>query len=228
MSAPIQWGPIIRAGILMGPAEAIAASCTSACLLGISLSKVFSLVFCVLLIAFAVVFGFIAWKSGEDRFMRVASGIGAVLMPIAGIGCIVVDTEFVHLQSSLAKTPLYVVIASAILINFSINIIQVINCCPWGNLKDRLLSNNKQVSYLFIMNIVLGVLLGLVFGLLDVEDASATSSKMTTVSIIFIFVGLIFGILFSIFSEINTQRIQSIGLDPLAQGPASTTTYDRM
>ena len=211
----------------MAPAEAIAASCTSACLLGVSLSEVFSLVFCILLIAFSVVFGFIAWKSNEDKFMRISSGIGAVLMPIAGIGCLVVDVDFVHFQSPLAKTPLYMLIASAILINFSINIIQIINCCPWGNLKDRLLSNTKQVSYLFIMNIVLGLILGFTFGILDVEDATSTSTKMTNISIIFIFVGLVFGFIFSLISEINTQKIQSIGLDPLQQNQTNTQ-YDKM
>ena len=223
----LKWSYIFRAAALLAPCEAIATSCTSACLLGVSLSKVFSIIFCVLLIIFAVVFGIIAWKSNEDRFMRIASAIGAVLMPIAGIGCIIVDVEFIKVQSPAYKSPLYMVIAAAVLINFAINTIQLINCCSWGNIKDRLLSNNKEVTWLLVTNVVLGLVLGLVFGLLDVEDESSASSLMTTVTIIFLFVGLLAGFGFAFFNEYQTQKLQNIGLDPLAAGQV-IQHYDEM
>lgn len=222
-----KWDHVFRAALLLAPCEALATSCTSACLLGVSLSKVFSIIFCILLIVFAVVFGFIAYKSSEDRFMRVTSAIGAIIMPFASIGCIVVDKDFVHTQSKGVKSPLYMFIAAAVIINFTINIIQLINSCSWGNIKDRLLSNHKEVTWLIVMNIVIGLALGLTFGLLDLEDEASTSSKMTVVTIIFAFVGLIAGILFSYFNEKQTQKIQNIGLDPLATGQV-VQHYDEM
>ena len=77
------------------------------------------------------------------------------------------------------------------------------------------------------MNIAIGLALGLTFGLLDLEDEASTSSKMTVVTIIFAFVGLIAGILFSYFNEKQTQKIQNIGLDPLASGQV-VQHYDEM
>ena len=222
-----RWGPVFRAALLIAPCEAIASSCTSACLLGVSLSKLFSIIFCVLLIIFAFVFGYVAWKTTEDRFIRVASAIGSILMPIAGIACIVVDAEFVKMQNPAYKSPLYMLISAAVIINFTINIIQLINSCGWGGIKDRLLSNNKQVTFLLVMNVILGLALGLTFGLLDVEDADQASSLMTTVTITFMFIGLVLGILYSVYNECKTQKIQNIGLDPLASGQI-VQQYDEM
>ena len=159
--------------------------------------------------------------------MRITSAVGAVIMPFASLGCIVVDKDFVHTQSQIVKCPLYMFIAAAIIINFTINIINIINSCSWGNIKDRLLSNNDQVKWLIIMNISLGVVLGLTFGLLDVEDSSKTSSKMTVVTIIFAFIGLVSGIIFAYINEKQTQKIQNIGLDPLATSQ-NNQKYDEM
>lgn len=224
----LKWGPIFRASTLLVPCEAVALGCTSACLLGVSLSKIFSIIFCVLLILFAIVFGIMAWKTTENKFIRIAAFCGAVIMPFAGIACIVVDVDFVKVQNALVKTPLYMLIAIGIIIDFGVNIIQLINVCSWGGIKDRLLSNNVEVTVLILMNVFLGLVLGLTFGLLDVEDASQASSKMTIVTLVYIFAGAIGGFLFCIYNEYRVQKMQKIGLDPLVNNQQQITSYDKM
>lgn len=225
--ADFKWGPALRAAYILGPCEAIACACSAASLLGVSLSEIFSIIFCVLLVLFAGILAYIAWKTTDDRFMRILAACGAVLMPVAAVGCIVVDNDFVKASHPAAKSPLYMLIASALLVNFAINIVQLINACSWGGIKDRLLSNNRQIAALFIVNVVLGLVLGLVFGLLDVEDENESTKKMVWVTALFTGLGLITGIIFAFFNEKSTQKLQRIGLDPLApQGVVQH--YDEM
>ncbi|EAY01943.1 hypothetical protein TVAG_047980 [Trichomonas vaginalis G3] len=222
-----KWGPVIKASYVLVPCEVLAAACASAALLGVSLSKTFSIIFGILLIIFTIVFAFTAWKTADDKFMRICSAIAAVLMPIAAIGCFIVDKEFIKTSHPAAKSPLYMFIAAALLIDFTINIIQLINVCSFASIKDRLLSNNRQITALFVLNLVLGLALGLTFGLLDVEDEDTIGSRMAIVTGVFAAVGLLCGFGFAVFNERETQKLQKIGLDPLApQGVVQH--YDEM
>lgn len=222
----IDWSPVLRALFILGPAEAISCACTAACLLGVSVSSIFAIIFCVLLVIFAVVFGILAWKSADDTFMRYSAIVGAVLMPIAALSCVLVCGAVVKYSNDKAKTPFYMAIGAAIMINFTINIIQIINCCKWANIKDRLLTNNNQVLFLIILNIVTGLFLGLIFGLIQIADSDEDNKPMTIVTVCFLFIGFLFGGLFALYNEWQTQKMQRIGLDPAA--PSLTTEYDKM
>ncbi|OHT08439.1 hypothetical protein TRFO_23034 [Tritrichomonas foetus] len=223
---PLDWPPIFKAMGVLGAAEGVSASVTAACLLGVSINNAFSITICVLLFIFAFVFGYVAYKSSDDKFMRVCSIVGTVLMPIAAISCILVDENFVATTHSAVKTPLYMILAIGILVNFTINIIQIIRICSLSNLKDRLLTNNNQVTYLFLMNVGVALILGLIFGLLKVEDRVVPTDQMLIVAIVFLFVGIIAGCIFAFFNEKETQKMQSIGLDPTSSMTA--TDYDKM
>ena len=221
----IQWVPAAKAMALFGLLEAFGCSCTAACLLGISLNRIFAILFCVLMFVFAIAFGVLAWKSGEDRFMRILAIGGAVLMPIAAICCLCVDESIISFRSSnaAAKTPLYMIVAVAVMIDFAINIIQLVKCLPCSDMKNRLLTNNHQILAILLINIVLGLADGLAFGLMKPEVDDRTE-KMTIVAIIFLFIGLIVGALWGLYNEVATQKVQSLGIDPALP----TTEYDRM
>lgn len=211
----VDWIPAARAMAVVGLFEGFANACTSAALLGISLSKAFSVIFCVALLIFTVIFGFLAWKSTDDKFMRISSIIGAVIMPIAGLCCIFVNENFTHFNNPASKTPLYMIVAVAIMINFAINAIQFINSLSCWNIQDRLLTNNNQVLFLMLMNIVLGVVIGLIFGLMEPE-VDDKADRMTTVAVVMLFIGLLGGAGFGFYNEVATQKMEGIGLDPSA------------
>ena len=162
--------PILTAILIMGFAEGFSWSVTSACLLGITINEAFSIVVCVLLGLFAFVFGYVAYRSSDDRFMRICAIIGTVLMPIAAVSAILVDDNVISEQHEAVKIPFYMILAIGILVNFTINIIMIVHSFKWFSIKDRLLTNNNQVIYLFLVNLGMGVVLGLVYGLLPVDS----------------------------------------------------------
>jgi hypothetical protein len=221
-------GAIARACVLLAVCEGVSTVCTSACLLGISINDIFSILFCVLLCLFAVIFAILAWKSVNDPIMRCYSIAGAVLMPAAGVSCVLVDFNFIASRHPAEKSPLFMLIAAGILVNFSINMIQLIKFASCFNFKDRLLTSNKQVTVLLVLNIVLGLVLGLIFGLVDPEgneDTVPYKNKMTNVTVVFLFVGLVSGAAFGFFNEHETQTIQNSGLK---QALAADIQYDQM
>lgn len=221
----IQWVPAAKAMALFGFLEAFACSCTAACLLGISLNRTFAILFCVLMFIFAVAFGLLAWKSADDRFMRILAIAGAVLMPIAAICCLCVDESIISFRASnaAAKTPLYMIVAVAVMVDFAINIIQLVKFIPCSDMKHRLLTNNHQILAILLINVLLGLADGLTFGLMKPEVDERTQ-KMTIVAVVFLFIGLAVGCLWGLYNEVATQRVQSLGIDPALP----TTEYDRM
>lgn len=223
MLSELQWKPVLNGCFIVVPFEAIAAACTSACLLGVSVSDLFSILFCVLLFIFAVVFGVLIYVCRDDAFMRKCSIGGVILMPIAAISCVI--TNFAHISPESAKTPFFMFVGPGILMNFVIILIQILNFIKWADIKNRLLTNNNQVVVLITMNILMGALLGLIFGLLDAEN-NINQNKMTAVSISFLFVGAIAGFLFVFYNEFQTQKLQKSGLDPAA--PSLTAEYEKM
>jgi hypothetical protein len=102
-------------------------------------------------------------------------------------------------------------IAAAIMINFVINIIQLVKCLSYYKIKDRLLMTPTQVNIFLILNLLAGLVLGLIFGLIDPEDSDAHLTKMTTTTIVFLFVGIIIGAGFGFYNEDQTQKIQLPG-----------------
>jgi uncharacterized protein YacL len=221
----LDWSPALRAMGLFGLAEGITTSCTSAVCLGIALNEAFSILFCVLLCLFAIVFAVLAWKSSEDPLMRIYSIVGAVLMPIAGVCCIIVDEDFVKTQHPASKAPAFMFIAAAVVINFVINIIQVVKCLTCYQIKDRLLTTPMQVNIFLVLNLIAGLILGLVFGFIDPEDEGSHRSKMTITTVVFLFVGIIIGAGFGFYNEDQTQQIQ---LPATIQERLKSTEYDAM
>jgi hypothetical protein len=225
----IDWHPTLRAMALFAVSEGIATSCSAAVCLGISLNELFSILFCVLLCLFAIVFAVIAWKASEDRLMRIYAIGGAILMPIAGACCIIIDEDFVTNAHPARKTPAFMFVATGIIINFVINIIQLVKCLRCYQMGNRLLTNPTQVNILLIANIVMGFALGLIFGLIDPEgegpDVAVPQWKMTVTTVIFLFVGLIVGAGFGFYNEDQTQqgRLQGGMTENL-----KSTDYDQM
>ena len=213
-----------KAMAIFGAFEGFACACSATCLLGISLSLVFAILFTILLLLFTVAFAILAWKSQDDRFMKICAIIGAVVMPIAAVCCICVDDSVVKFSADKAeaKTPLYMVVAVAMMINFSINIIQLVKVMSCSDMKNRLLTNNRQIVSVLVMNIVLGLCVGLTFGLLKPEVEERTK-RMTIVAVSFLFIGIFVGALYGLYNEWATQKMEGIGIDPVRQGD-----YDKM
>lgn len=220
----LDWPPILRAAIILALFEGFSTAITSACLLGVSTNDLLSIIVCIVFILFAILYGFIAYKSKDDKFIRVCSIVNVILMPIAGIACILVDENFVTESKSVIKTPLYMIISVGLLINLSIDIILIINSCKFKNIKDRLFTNNNQVTYFVLINIFIGFALGLTFGLLKVEVSQVPTTKMLIVTFAFLFVGIVTGAIFGFFNEKETQKC--IVLDPSMT--MSAGDYDRI
>lgn len=220
----LDWPPILRAAIILALFEGFLTAITSACLLGVSTNDLLSIIVCIIFILFAILYGFIAYKSKDDKFIRVCSIVNVILMPIAGIACILVDENFVTESKPVIKTPLYMIISVGLLINLSIDIILIINSCKFKNIKDRLFTNNNQVTYFVLINIFIGFALGLTFGLLKVEVSQVPTKKMLIVTFAFLFVGIVTGAIFGFFNEKETQKC--IALDPSMT--MSAGDYDRI
>ena len=90
--------------------------------------------------------------------------------------------------------------------------------------KRSLFTNNNQVTYFVLTNILVGFALGLSFGLLKVEVAKVPTSKMFIVSVVFLLVGIIVGSIFAFFNEKETQKC--IALDPSLS--MSAADYERV
>lgn len=220
----LDWPSTLRAMLVLAFFEGFSTTITSACLLGVSINDILSIIVCVVMFLFAILYGFIAYKSKDDKFIRVCAIVNVILMPIAGIACILVDDDFVIESKSVIKTPLYMIISVGLLINLSIDTILIINSCKCGNIKDRLFTNNNQVTYFVLTNILVGFALGLSFGLLKVEVAKVPTSKMFIVSVVFLLVGIIVGSIFAFFNEKETQKC--IALDPSLS--MSAADYERV
>jgi drug/metabolite transporter (DMT)-like permease len=159
--------------------------------------------------------------------MRFYAICGAILMPMSGVAALFVDNEFLSNAHWAAKCPLFMLLAAGIFVNFTINIIQIINCSACYQFKDRLLTTRTQVTALLGVNVALGFVLGLVFGLLDPEDEDRHRGNMTTVVIVFLFVGILGGVGFACFNEFQTQKVVDSALTkPLTSVDASG--YDQM
>lgn len=220
----LEWPSVIKAMLVLALFEGFSTTFTSACLLLVSINDIISIIVCVIMFLFAILYGFIAYRSKNNKFIRVCAFVNVILMPISGIACILVDDDFVIESSVVIKTPLYMIISVGLLINLSLDTILIIHRCKCGNFWNRLFTNNNQITFFVLINIVVGFGLGLAFGILKVEVAHVPTNRMIVVSIVFLFVGIIVGAIFGFYNEKETQKC--IALDPSLS--MSGVDYDRV
>ena len=187
---------------------------TSACLLGMTRIKIFSIVLCVLLVLSAIIFGYVAWKSRSDRFARILAITGTVIMPTAGICVICVDDQLVHFKSGHAavKAPLYLFITACMTYEFSINFRDLLKRMVCCNFRDRLFTNDNQVFVLIILNVCMGSVLGFVFGFFK-SDVDKDMKPMVIIFIVSGIVGFVAGGIFGAVNELETQKMTTLGIE---------------
>jgi hypothetical protein len=222
----LDWRPIIRAASFFGFLEAIAGVFTSGCLLGIAISRIFAYLFCALLLLFSIVFGIVAWLARDDGHMRILAISGSILMAIAGVSSVFVDPDFFVNGHALLKIPFFMLVSGALFINFTINISKVVKWLHCHHMKDRLLTNPTQINVLLILNLLIGMILGIIFGLLEPEETSAPKWDMAVVTALYFIVGMATGVGFGVYNEYQTQKLQ-LPLESLHQSLKSSD-FDQM
>lgn len=198
----------------MGSLEGFSTAITSSILLLISINDVISIILCIFLFILAFVFAFIAYKAGPDVYRKVCATVGSVLMLLSAVSSILVDEDFINEYTSSLKSPLYAILSVAIFVSFTIDIVEFVRLLKCSNYKDRLLTNNMQVTYLFLINVIIGLILGFMFGFLDIEDKVDYKMVMSIITVSSLFVGIVVGCCFAFYNEKETQTLEQFGLSP--------------
>jgi hypothetical protein len=224
----IDWPPTLRAMAFFGLSDAVATFCISVICHGVSISDILSLALCYLLVASGVIFGIFAWKIDDDRLLRLYCVASTILMPLAGGCCIIIDEDFVLTAHPARKSPAFMFLSGAIALYFALGIIGITKKLPCGDFPTRLLTNPTQMNILILMNLIIGLGLGLIFGLADPEGlagaADVSRTKVVTTGLLFAAFGLVAGAGFGFYNEDKTQNAPRE--DSITQALASDTRYD--
>lgn len=98
----------------------------------------------------------------------------AFFVIISGVLCFLLDTRLFH-WSAATKVPLYTVLGMAVCFALMFSSIDILNWCLGACCRSEsgqgLVENPKQVLLVLGMSTLMGACFGLIFGLVDVEDA---------------------------------------------------------
>eukprot|EP00472_Partenskyella_glossopodia_P005587 CAMPEP_0197527090 /NCGR_PEP_ID=MMETSP1318-20131121/20297_1 /TAXON_ID=552666 /ORGANISM="Partenskyella glossopodia, Strain RCC365" /LENGTH=248 /DNA_ID=CAMNT_0043081559 /DNA_START=6 /DNA_END=752 /DNA_ORIENTATION=+ len=163
-------GMIISAvvGAVLGAVISFTVNCT---LVEISVNAFFAVYFGVL---FCLISGWMLWRVATGEHPRpVLLGTFSALVMMAGLLCFVLESDWVINMSRGAKVPLYTILGIAVTFALLFSIVDLVNFCYGASSGPgkALVESEQQVLLIVATACVLGFFFGLVFGLLDVEDA---------------------------------------------------------
>lgn len=197
-TAVIPYKRVLLAATVFGLIEAAVSSCITGCLLGVTLSTAVSIIFFILFVAFLAAFIVLAWRMGKREMFISAIAFG-VVMPVAAFGSLIVG----NLMGGIGlvdKTPLFICIAMALFLIMTFMVVTGMRRMTWQGFRDRYFIDNRSVMEYVLVNVVMGFVIGLSFGLSKPEMDSAVK-KTTIMSIVFLFVGLFAGAGFAVYRE---------------------------
>jgi hypothetical protein len=216
-------------GVLIGVLEAVIVSNS---LVEIANSKAFSIVFGIALLLLAGVLAWRVWVSHTgspiSRFSLLAL---ALLVGICAILCFVVDTRNVANQSAKKKAPYFALIAMALAFALTFAFSEFINlgicniCCPRTFYTHPAFVSRSQLYIILASGMGLGLILGIMFGSMDVEDDwSANHSRLVKMLLYGLIPGVLVGGGMGVASEWIRDMLPANAYEPLPI--ERSTTHD--
>ncbi len=170
-------GLAFLAGAVIGILVSFTVNCT---LVEISINAFFAVYFGIL---FLLIAGLILWrvKNGDHPRPCLLVCFSSLVL-VSGLLCFILEKNwFVNMSPGL-KVPLYSILGVAVCFALLFSIIDLINyCCGLcSNDQDSkpLVETEMQVYLVVAAAVIMGFIFGLVFGLLDVEDADMAHLKV--------------------------------------------------
>uniref|UniRef100_A0A7S2XBQ2 Transmembrane protein n=1 Tax=Lotharella oceanica TaxID=641309 RepID=A0A7S2XBQ2_9EUKA len=159
----------VASGAVLGMVISFTVNCT---LVEISVNAFFAVYFGVL---FCLISGWMLYRVSTGEHPRpILLGSFSGLVMLAGLLCFFLESNWVVSLSRGAKVPLYSILGIAVTFALLFSIIDLVNYC-YGSFSSvpgkALVETEMQVLLIVATATILGFLFGLVFGLLDVEDA---------------------------------------------------------
>ena len=173
------WSAILSSlvlGMLFGSVGSLLVNCA---LVEISLSPLFATAFGVL---FLISGGTVAWQvllepdGGENRMLLLAF---SALVTTSGILCFLLERDWSHGLSRRAKVPLYALLGVSLSFSTHFTALDLLarmrESLGWNSMHggpvNAMVRTQWQARLLALVAVVTGCLYGLVFGIMDVEDA---------------------------------------------------------
>jgi len=164
------------AGSVIGVLVSFTVNCT---LVEISINAFFAVYFGIL---FLLIAGLILWrvKNGDHPRPLLLMGFSSLVL-VSGFLCFVLEKDWFIRMSPALKVPLYSILGVAVCFALLFSIIDLINyCCGLCQHQESkpLVETETQVYLVVTAAVVMGFIFGMVFGLLDVEDADMGHLKV--------------------------------------------------
>jgi len=151
----------------------VVAFVVTSCLLEIALNRFFAVYFGVLFGIVGLVILIRVCAAGFPLPLRGALLCLSAIVLCAAVACVVVDHNALGLSSS-SRIPLFAVLGSATTFALTFSLVDVLN----ATLKEPPVQSSMQVVTVLASSVMCGFMYGLVFGLLDVEDATGVAARV--------------------------------------------------
>jgi len=194
-------------------------------LIEISVTPVFSIVFGIAFILLGIALVWRVWKSVSEPSKRIFMIMFAVLVFVSGIFSFVLEERWVSM-SAAGKIPMYAVIGVSLSFALTFSLTEFINlglcdkCCETDFENNPLIGTKKQIFMIFAGSIIMGLIFGVLFGVIDVENDDPQHTKFKENLIWSIPIG---GILGGILGFMN-QWIRSSPQEFLTWGASPVTS----
>jgi len=164
------------AGAVIGILVSFTVNCT---LVEISINAFFAVYFGIL---FLLIAGLILWrvKNGDHPRPCLLMSFSSLVL-VSGLLCFILEKNWFVNMSAGFKVPLYSILGVAVCFALLFSIIDLINyCCGMCQSHEArpLVETETQVYLVVTAAVIMGFIFGLVFGLLDVEDADMGHLKV--------------------------------------------------
>lgn len=144
-------------------------------------------------------------------------------MFISSACCIIVNENVLNIKSELLKG-LYVFIAASIISNFSFIISIICSFTKCMGISERLLSTERVVQIYIVVNFILGMVVGGIFGFANFEGISKTG-----LIVLVVFLALLtttVSLAFVVFNEYSNEYMNEVQHSPLIETSLITGRYN--
>ncbi|XXQ32029.1 DUF4203 domain-containing protein [Plasmodiophora brassicae] len=167
---------VCLSGAVLGACVSFIANCT---LVEISLNPFFGFYFGML---FLFIGGVVFWRVKTLSHARSVLLLAfSSLVILSGLICFVLDTPIVQRFGWLSKVPLFCILGVSVVFALLFAILDLINffvsTCQTET-SPGLIENTAQVNLILATSVIMGVVFGFVFGMLDVEDAHLANLRL--------------------------------------------------
>jgi len=221
-------GKVILSAFLSGLFGVLIAEVVANSLVEISITPVFSIVFgsAFFILGAAIVYRVFASLSENDK--RTIMIVFALLVFASSAFSFLLEKDWVDLPSA-AKIPMYAVVGLSLSFALTFSFTEFINmgicdrCCKTDFENNPVIGSKKQIFLIFAGAIVMGSVLGIMFGVIDVENDDMLHKKFNENLILSLPLGFVVG---AIIGGVN-QIMRSASTQLYTQWtPATSHTND--